>query len=182
MDVWWGSHTRLTTRHEAPTFSMPAEAPRACSTASASASQWRRTAPAQCRHCRTAQATNASKCNSGRERPADQERASLVQSQSGFVTSLSSDAWCQLGHGGAPEQLSVRALLDCVKRTTGKALQTVVTRRRYSLAGAGRNRDRRHCDDLVGGGDSSSAPGVNLLAWCPSRRSTRAALFQRFVL
>ena len=53
---------------------------------------------------------------------------SLVQSQSKFVTSLSSDAWCQLGHGGAPEQLSVRARPDYVKRTPGNAPSRLLRR------------------------------------------------------
>ena len=91
--------------------------------------QWLWTAPTQCRHCRTAQATNASNAIPAvRDQPTQERAHSLVQSQSKFVTSLSSDAWCQLGHGGAPEQLSVRARPDCVKRTAGNAPSRLLRR------------------------------------------------------
>ena len=91
--------------------------------------QWLWTAPTQCRHCRTAQATNASNAIPAvRDQPTQERAHSLVQSQSKFVTSLSSDGWCQLGHGGAPEQLSVRARPDCVKRTAGNAPSRLLRR------------------------------------------------------
>jgi hypothetical protein len=126
----------------------------------------RRNAPAQCRHCRIAQATSQH-CNSGHGRLTQHERTSLVQSQSEFVTSLRLMLGANFGMVALPSNQA------CTRFWTASSGQqesapAVAARpqitRRYSLAGVGKNRDRSHSDDLVGAGDSSPAPGVNLLA------------------